>query len=310
MSYQYKTFTYASSDGKNHIAVHLYTPTDKVVRGVVQIAHDMCDHVRRYEALAAALCHAGYALCGGDMLGHGKTARHSSDLGFFAGEDGADTVVTDLHKMTLLIRSQFKGAPIILAGHGMGAAAARIAAVSYYRDIDGLVLLSPAKPPLAFLWRMIANRTAREEGERACSPFLDRLVYGYNNRRLSKGDTVGRDWLSRDEETVAAAVIDPLCNFRPKALAYGDMFILSERADSPKWAKDFPKSMPTLIAAGDADPVGSFGKAPAAIASRLSALGAKDVTLKLYPDMRHELFTDPERDRFFEDLITWIVERF
>ena len=52
MSYQYKTFTYASSDGKNHIAAHLYTPTDKAVRGIVQIAHDLCDYTERYEPLA------------------------------------------------------------------------------------------------------------------------------------------------------------------------------------------------------------------------------------------------------------------
>lgn len=310
MPYQYKTFTYASSDGKNHIAAHLYTPTDKAVRGVVQIVHDLCDYTQCYEELADALCHAGYALAGADFLGHGKTARHSSDLGFYAAEDGADTLVTDLHKMTLLLRAQFKGAPIILAGVGMGAAAVRIAAAGYYRDIDGVALLSPSNPPFAFLWRMIANRIARKEGERAYSPFLDRIVYGANNRRLQKGDTVGRDWLSRNEEAVGAAVIDPLRNFRTSALAYADMFIMAERASSARWGKDYPKSMPTLVAGGDGDPVGNYGKAPHAIATRLSNLGVKDITLKLYPEMRHELHTDPERARFFEDFLTWLAERF
>lgn len=310
MPYQYKTFTYASSDGKNHIAAHLYTPTDKAVRGIVQIVHDLCDYTLRYEELADVLCHAGYALAGADFLGHGKTARHSSDLGFFAAEDGADTLVTDLHKMTLLLRAQFKGAPIILTGIGMGAAAARVAAASYYRDIDGVALLSPSKPPLAFLWRMIANRTARKIGERAHSPFLDRVVYGFNNWKIKRGDTVGRDWLSRNEEAVAATVIDPLSNFRPTALAYADMFVLCERASSSRWGKDYPKSLPTLVAGGGADPVGCFGKAPHAIASRLSAIGVKDVTLKIYPEMRHELHTDTDRARFFEDFLTWIVERF
>lgn len=310
MPYQYKTFTYASSDGKNHIAAHLYTPTDKAVRGVVQIAHDMCDYVERYAPLADALCHAGYALCGGDYLGHGKTVRHSNELGFFAAEDGADTLVTDIHKMTLLVRAQFKGAPIILLGVGMGAAAARLAATSYYRDIDGVVLLSPARYPFPFLLRMLANRIARKEGDHAHAPLFDRIVYGYNNRRIAKGDTLGRDWLSRSGETVTAATVDPLCNFRPTALAYADMFIMEERAASSKWGKDYPKSTPTLIAAGDADPVGDYGKAPAAIATRLSSLGVKDVTLKTYAGMRHELVSDPENTLFFKDLIAWIVERF
>ncbi|MBR7095598.1 MAG: alpha/beta hydrolase [Clostridia bacterium] len=310
MPYQYRTFTYASSDGKNHIAAHLYTPTDKAVRGIVQIAHDLCDYTERYERLAEVLCHAGYALCGGDFLGHGKTVRHSSDLGFFASEDGADTLVTDLHKLTLLLRAQFKGAPIILTGVGMGAFVTRIAATSYYRDIDGVALLSPAQPPLPFLFRMIGNRIARKQGERAYSPFLDRVVFGFNNWRIERFDAVGRDWLSRDEEVVAAAVVDPLCNFRPTALAYADLFLMAERAASAKWGKDYPKSMPTFIAAGDADPVGRYGKAPAAISARYSSFGVKDVTLHLYAGARHDLVNDTESETFFEDFTTWIVERF
>lgn len=310
MPYQYKTFTYASSDGKNHIAAHLWTPTDKAVRGIVQLAHDICDYTERYEPLARALCHAGYALCGGDFLGHGKTVRHSSDLGFFAAEDGADTLVTDLHKLTLVLRAQFKGAPIILTGIGMGAYAVRIAATSYYRDIDGVALLSPAKPPMPFLLRMIANRIVRKEGERAHSPLLDRLVFGFNNRRLYRGDAVGRDWLSRDEEAAGATVIDPLCNFRVTALAYADMFVMAERAASAKWGKDYPKSMPTFIAGGDADPVGNYGKAPASISARYSSFGVKDVTLHLYAGARHDLINDTENETFFEDFTTWIVERF
>ena len=141
MEYSYKEFTYASSDGKSHIFACLYTPKKRTVRGVIQILPAMCDYMGRYHELAEILCDAGFAVCGNDHLGHGHTARHSDNLGFFASEDGADTVITDAHKLTLLMKTQFGGSPLILLGQGMGSLIARLYACSYYRDIDGAIFL-------------------------------------------------------------------------------------------------------------------------------------------------------------------------
>ena len=80
MAYTFKEFTYASADGKSHIAACLYTPKDRTVRGVVQIVHGMRDYMGRYREMAITLCEQGYAVCGGDHLGHGRTARHSDEL--------------------------------------------------------------------------------------------------------------------------------------------------------------------------------------------------------------------------------------
>ena len=310
MAYNYKEFTYASADGKNHIAACLYTPKERTVRAVVQLVHGMCDYTARYRELAAALCDEGYAVCGGDLLGHGRTARHSDELGFFAAEDGADTVITDVHKLTLLMRSQFNGSPLILLGHGMGSLIARLYACSYYRDVDGIVLLGTANSSMAGLAHRIARFISRRKGADYRSEKLTRMVFGRYNKRANTYDPAGPNWLCSVDDVVTAHEIDPLCNFTFTAAAYADLFSMVERASAAAAVQEYPKSMPTLIASGNEDPAGSYGRAPRALSARLSAAGTKDVTLKLYPGARHELFNEACRREFFGDLIAWLSERF
>jgi len=37
--------------------------------------------------------------------------------------------------------------------------------------------------------------------------------------------------------------------------------------------------------------------------------GVADVTMKLYPDDRHELLNETDRDRVFEDILGWMEAR-
>ena len=308
-SYNRKEFTYSSSDGKNHIAAYLFTPTEGAARAVVQIVHGMCDYIDRYTELIEHLTAAGYAVCGNDCLGHGHTARHSEDLGFFAAPDGDDTVVTDAHKLTLQVRAQFKGAPFILLGHSMGSFVARLYAISYYRDIDGVILLGTANNRLAGIGKMIARHLVRSQGETARNERLSRFVFGPYNRRVG-GDPDGFEWLTRDDGVVATYMADPYCNFSFTNLAFADLFSMLERVSGANWAKQYPKSIPTLIASGDCDPVGACGKGPRTVAARLEAAGVKDVTLKLYEGARHELHNELCREEFFEDTVAWLNARF
>lgn len=310
MEYNYKEFTFPSGDGKSHVFACLYTPKKQSVRAVIQLVHGMCDHMGRYRELAEALCDAGFAVCGNDHLGHGRTARHSDNLGFFSAEDGADTLITDVHKLTLLMKTQFGGSPIILVGHSMGSLIARAYACNYYRDIDGAVYLGTTNNAFAGIAKMLAKIIVNRKGEMYRSKFLNDLVFGSFNRKVERVDPHGRDWLSRDEEIASRSAVDPYCNFTFTAMAYYDLFVLTARVSGAGWAKDYPKSLPTLVMAGDRDPVGHMGRDPRAAATRLKKAGASDVTLKLYPGARHELHHETCREEFAADLLQWLNARF
>ena len=76
-----------STDGVHTLRGILYLPQE-APRALIQISHGMTEHIARYEAFMEYLASLGYAVCGHDHIGHGKTAENDSELGFFAQKDG------------------------------------------------------------------------------------------------------------------------------------------------------------------------------------------------------------------------------
>ena len=64
--------------------------------------------------------------------------------------------------------------------------------------------------------------------------------------------------------------------------------------------------MQKIIMSGDEDPVGAYGKGPEYIYGKLSDAKVADLSLKLYPGARHELFNETNREEVFRDLIFWL----
>ena len=83
-------------------------------------------------------------------------------------------------------------------------------------------------------------------------------------------------------------------------------FELLKESNSRAWFENYPKELPTLVVSGDADPVGNFGKGPEYVYKQLLISGCSHTELKLYPDARHELFNEKNRDEVFSDLFEWI----
>ena len=69
------------------------------VRGVVQIAHGMGEHIGRYVELIDALISAGLTVYGNDHRGHGHTASSATGFGDF-GEGGFDRLVEDMVRLS------------------------------------------------------------------------------------------------------------------------------------------------------------------------------------------------------------------
>jgi len=66
---------------------------------------------------------------------------------------------------------------------------------------------------------------------------------------------------------------------------------------------------PVLFISGAMDPVGDCGKGVHRAYQSFLAAGVKDVSLKLYPKLRHEILCETERETVFEDLYQWLLEK-
>ena len=72
-------FEFESGDGLAIACVKWGNSRD--VRGVVQIAHGLGEHIGRYTKLAETLTQAEFVVYGNDHRGHGLTAKPSGSFG-------------------------------------------------------------------------------------------------------------------------------------------------------------------------------------------------------------------------------------
>ena len=84
---------FPSANGRDQIHGWIYAPAT-TPRAIVQIAHGLGEHSRRYLHLISALLDAGFVVAADDHAGHGATAVESG-VWDDTGENGAAVVVDD-----------------------------------------------------------------------------------------------------------------------------------------------------------------------------------------------------------------------
>src|SRR5438094_7973965 len=130
-------FHFTSTDGLSIACVKWVRP--QKVRGVIQIAHGLGEHMGRYEQLAEILLEAEFAVYGDDHRGHGLTAKPSGSFGEF-GPGGFDQLVEDMVSLRVIAKDEHRGKPYILLGHSIGSFAADQFVLDHGHSIDCLAL--------------------------------------------------------------------------------------------------------------------------------------------------------------------------
>lgn len=301
--------TILRTDDGVDLAVRVWEPQGQA-RGTVVIAHGMVEHSGRYRRLACALVGAGYAVLAPDHRGHGHTAGDVDRVGHLADEDGWALAVDDLGLVVAHARAQRPLAPVVLLGHSMGSLMARTYVLDRGHAVDGLVLSGTAGDPgaLGRVGAAAALTERRLRGPRHRSSALDRMVFGGYNADFEPARTPF-DWLSRDEDEVDAYVADPRCGAVATSAFYADLLGAMGPINDPARIAGMPSDLPVLLLAGDADPVGARGAGPLAVARLLREAGLRDVSVRLYPGARHEIFNETNKEEVTDDLLDWLDAR-
>ena len=302
---QSSSFTLATPDG-TQLHVNRWLP-DGPPKAVVQIAHGMAEHSDRYARFAERLTAAGYAVYAGDHRGHGSTARTPADAGYFADDHGFDTVVDDLHLLSDHAREENPGLPFFLFGHSMGSFLSRSYATRFGGDLDGLVLSGTAGDPgvLGKVGLALATAQARLRGRHHPSGLMDQLTFGQYGAAF-KPNRTKFDWLSRDEAEVDLYVADERCGNVFTSGFFADLLGGLGSINSDALVARVPKDLPIFLFSGDQDPVGDKGKGPTAVAEQYRRTGLGDVTLKLWPEGRHEMLNETNRDEVMDSVVEWL----
>ena len=296
-----------AQDGKQ-IYVYEWLPDEpSEVKASVQIAHGMAEHAKRYEDFALFLNKNGFAVYANDHRGHGKTAGSVENLGYFAEEKGFEKVVEDMRVLTGKIQSEFPGKPVFLLGHSMGSFLSRFYAIEDASKINGLILSGTAGDPglLGKIGVMLSNLISNIYGDKSPTPLMTKLSFGAYNKQF-KPNRTEFDWLSRDEKQVDKYVNDPYCGTVFTAGFYRDMLggllYVNQKSAIAKMRKD----LPVLLVAGDKDPVSENGKGVKEVFEKMKSAGVNNVEIKLYPDARHEILNEINKEEVYNDIVKWM----
>lgn len=281
--------------------LHIWQP-DTPARAVVHIAHGMAEHILRYEYAARSLCDQGFLVCGSNHRGHGYEWPEKR-LGHFADRDGWDKVLLDMHAVMTYVKNEHPGLPYVLLGHSMGSFLAREFALRYGKELSALVLSGTGFYPgaLCAAGTLMASLFPR----RKPAPLLDKLVFSSNNAPFSPARTPF-DWLSRDAKQVDKYIADSRCGFVFTGASYKAFFQGLLALSREGRLLLMQKGVPVYLLSGKKDPVGQMGKGVEKVAQQLRRAGVSRADVKLYPDCRHELFNELNRDEVLDDLCAWL----
>jgi alpha-beta hydrolase superfamily lysophospholipase len=255
-------------------------------RGIVQLTHGMGEHLLRYEPFAQELTAAGFVVVGQDHRGHGATAVDGlwGDLG----PGGWDELVRDIGRVTAAVRTDLPDLPLVLLGHSMGSFAAQQYVLDHSTELAGLVLTGTALLDLL---------------EPALDPDQPMDLSAFNAPFEHR---TGYEWLSRDAAQVDRYVADERCGFGLAQADGAQMFASARQVADPARLAGLREDLPVYIAVGEHDPVNGGLALVQPLVQRLQDAGLTDVTFVVYPEARHEVLNETNRDEVVADLLGWL----
>lgn len=300
---------YPSTDGINQIRVREWVP-EGTPCAVLQIAHGICEHLERYDDFARFMAEHHVLVVANDHLGHGRTAKTQSDLGMFAGKNGWKCVVDDMESLRERTSASYPSLPYFLLGHSMGSFLARTYLIRYPGKLSGALISGTGqqKRSLVGAGLLVTSVIRAFRGWRYRSTLVQNMAFGNYNRSFEPKRTAS-DWLTRDTQIVDGHLKDELCGFIPGVGLYRDMLGGVRLISSPRMLQKMDPAMPVLFFSGTLDPVGEQTRGVMRAVEGFRRAGCTDVTVKLYPEGRHEMLNETNRAEVYADVLGWLRQK-
>jgi alpha-beta hydrolase superfamily lysophospholipase len=249
-------------------------------RAVIALVHGVGEHAGRYSTLVTHLTAAGFAVCGFDHRGHGRSPGRRGHIGSWA------EYREDVRAFLARTGKQFPDRPMFLYGHSLGALIVAEFVIAYPgSEVAGLIVsgipLQPtgvAKPHLVALARVLSR----------VWPTLT-VSLGVDGKKLSRDKEVVRDY---DE--------DPLVHHVGSMRWGAETLAAIDRVRSGAAAI----RLPTLILHGGDDKVNSVEGSK----ELFEKISSADKKLLIYAGGAHEPHNDIDRDKVALDVEEWLNE--
>lgn len=303
---QTKDFSFKSATGVCEIHGRQFLPQTQA-KAAVAIHHGMAEHMERYTDFITYLTSNGVAVFMHDMANHGSSNQNRAELGFFGKKDGWLGLIKDYKTVFECMRKAYPAVKHIAFGHSMGSFIVRCFDARYPELSSASVYMGTGGTnDAAGIGIKVADLIAHIKGAHHRSEFMDKLAFGKYNVKFEKRTSY--DWLTRDQAIVDQYIADPLCGYLFTIKGMADLLHLNTAANSDEWYEKVRKDLPILLISGAEDPVGEYAKGIDEVYNKLLQSGHTAVEEKLYPECRHEVLNELNKEEVYEDLYSFIMK--
>ncbi len=252
---------------------------DATPRAKMVLIHGFGEHGGRYGSVVSAACSLAIAVYADDHRGHGRSTGQRGFIRHWSEFRG------DLATVLVATEAVMPEIPTFLYGHSLGGLIALDFVLHERPELAGLVvsapiLTSPGVSPFLLVLAKVMSRILP---------------------RFSLNAGLDVDALSRDPESVAAYVADPLVHSRATAR------LSTEMARTQRWVQAHAGELelPLLILHGGADAIAP----PDASRLFFERAASRDKRRIEYPGGYHEPHNDSNRTEVMADFWGWLEER-
>ncbi len=303
-----ESFYFESKVDGQKIHALKYIP-DGEVTAVLQISHGMVEFIERYEDFAAFLCENNIMVVGNDHRGHGDTAKTPEEYGYFVKDNPTETVLSDIHTLTILVKREYPDVPYFLMGHSMGSFFARRYLCHYGDKLSGAIIMGTGCQARALvkLGKALTKIIGLFRTDKHRSGLIEIMAFGTYNKKFKPART-RMDWLSKDEAAVDRFIAEKRCDFRFTLNAFYGMFNCIDSLYNKENLSNMPKELPTLFVSGSLDPVGGYEKGVRKAYGHFQKAGMKNIQLKFYKEDRHEPLHETDKEVVYSDILCWLKD--
>ena len=271
-------------------------------KGHIIIMEGMEEHARRYNDFALFLNKNGYSVHALDVFGQGDNAEKEEQLGIWP-VDAFIKQVKAVDQLVSLLKEE--GKPVYLFSHSMGSFMCQRYLQVCAGHVDKVVLCgSGSKNPALGMGHFLAKITTSKKSRDKKSKFIYKLMFGGFNKKIKKPATPF-EWLSFNHENVERYIADPKCGYGSSKGFCLEFIRGMKPLHKAKSLKLLNPDTKIFIISGSDDPVTKYGKSVGILKKMYEKYGVKSVEGKVYPEMRHEILNETNRQLVYDDVLAF-----
>ncbi len=276
----------------------LYSKCDNP-KAIVVLVHGMVEHKERYIPFMEELNNNGFITIICDLRGHGESINDEYSLGRIG---SISMMVDDIKKVVDFAKKRNPSLDCYMLGHSMGSLLVRMYIREYSTDIKKLILSGTvAYQPGCILGVMAAKMKSGGKGKYKYS----KLLYAMSNNGSTKEDI---SWISYSEENLKNYNDDPLCGY--KFTNYSNYVLFKMTHNLHKHSKKFVcnPDLKIMSISGKDDRTTRGTKGVKDSMKHLVLDGYNKLSYKEYPNMKHEILNEDNKEEVYKDVIKFYSE--